>query len=158
MTSLDTATTTRSDASHQSNSSGFDSYDACSYGGQNIFANLTLQVALHRQGFSESGRLASSQGTASSRRPKPPSLHSGLRNGMKSFVGSLCQKGRRENLSEPGQAQPSLTKAWTQHRPDHVNPGHFSAMCFTWFEAEAGFRIEIWTCQDRQIVRISIHV
>ena len=34
-----------------------------------------------------------------------------------------------------------------------MNPEHFSEICVTWFEAEAGFRIEIWTRQYRQIVQ-----
>ena len=29
----------------------------------------------------------------------------------------------------------------------------FSEICATWFEAESGFRIEIWTRQYRQIVQ-----
>ena len=34
-----------------------------------------------------------------------------------------------------------------------MNPGHLSEICLTWFEAEAGFRIEIWTRQYRQIMQ-----
>ena len=40
-----------------------------------------------------------------------------------------------------------------QHRPDHMNPMHFSEICLTWFEAETGLRIEIWMRQYRQIVQ-----
>ena len=61
----------------------------------------------------------------------------------------------RINRSRPSpfHPQPSLAQARTQYKPDHMNPGHFSEICSTWFEAEAGFRIEIWTRQYRQIVQ-----
>ena len=34
-----------------------------------------------------------------------------------------------------------------------MNLTHFSEIWFTWFEAESGFRIEIWTHQYREIVQ-----
>ena len=43
--------------------------------------------------------------------------------------------------------------ARAQHGPGHRSPVHFSEICLTWFVAESGFRIEIWTCQYRQIVQ-----
>ena len=36
--------------------------------------------------------------------------------------------------------------------PTCPNQGHFSEICLLWFQAETGFRIEMWTCQYRQIV------
>ena len=62
----------------------------------------------------------------------------------------------------PALVQPSLAQAGTlpkpaqaraQIRPDHMNLTHFSEIWFTWFEAESGFRIEIWMRQYRQIVQ-----
>ena len=43
--------------------------------------------------------------------------------------------------------------AQAQHGPGRRSPVHFSEICLTWFEAESGFRIEIWTRQYRQIVQ-----
>ena len=43
--------------------------------------------------------------------------------------------------------------AHAQHGPGCRSPVHFSEICLTWFEAESGFRIEIWTRQYRQIVK-----
>ena len=43
--------------------------------------------------------------------------------------------------------------AQAQHGPGRRSPVHFSEICLTWFVAESGFRIEIWTRQYRQIVQ-----
>ena len=60
-------------------------------------------------------------------------------------------------LAQPSLAQagtrPKPAQAWAQIRPDHMNLTHFSEIWLTWFEAESGFRIEIWMRQYRQIVR-----
>ena len=72
------------------------------------------------------------------------------------------QRTQEQARLGPALAQPSLAQAGTlpkpaqartQHRPDHMNLTHFSEIWFTWFEAESGFRIEIWTRQYRQIVQ-----
>ena len=67
------------------------------------------------------------------------------------------QAGLAPALAQPSLAQPGTrpkpAQAWAQIRPDHMNPTHFSEICLTWFETETSFRIEIWTCQYRQIVQ-----
>ena len=50
-------------------------------------------------------------------------------------------------------AENKPAQAWTQHGPGRRSPVHFSEICLTWFVAESGFRIEIWTRQYRQIVQ-----
>ena len=73
----------------------------------------------------------------------------------------LVQRTQEQARLGPALAQPSLAQAgtrpkpaqaWAQIRPVHMNPTHFSETCLTWFETETSFRIEIWTCQYRQIV------
>ena len=34
-----------------------------------------------------------------------------------------------------------------------MSPEHVSEICLTWFEAETGFRIEIWARQHHQIAQ-----
>ena len=46
-----------------------------------------------------------------------------------------------------------LAQAWTQQGPGPSSRMHFPKIFSTWFEAEAGFRIEIWTRQYRKIVQ-----
>ena len=70
------------------------------------------------------------------------------RNKKKSFAAG---GGCRNNATGVGCDKPA--QGWTQHRPGPRSPAHFSEMCLTWFEAESGFRIEIWTRQYRQIVQ-----
>ena len=56
-----------------------------------------------------------------------------------------CRKiATRVGCGKPAQAQ---------HGPGRRSPVHFSEICLTWFVAESGFRIEIWTRQYRQIVQ-----
>ena len=57
--------------------------------------------------------------------------------------------GCRKNASGVGCGKP----AQAQHGPGRRSPMHFSEICLTWFVAESGFRIEIWTRQYRQIVQ-----
>ena len=57
--------------------------------------------------------------------------------------------GCRKNASGVGCGKP----AQAQHGPGRRSPVHFSEICLTWFVAESGFRIEIWTRQYRQIVQ-----
>ena len=57
--------------------------------------------------------------------------------------------GCRKNATRVGCGKP----AQAQHRLGHRSPVHFSEICLTWFVAESGFRIEIWTRQYRQIVQ-----
>ena len=73
----------------------------------------------------------------------------------------LVQRTQEQARLGPALAQPSLAQAgtrpkpaqaWAQIRPHHTNLRHFSEIWLTWFEAESGFRIEIWMRQYRQIV------
>ena len=57
--------------------------------------------------------------------------------------------GCRKNVSGVGCGKP----AQAQHGPGRRSPVHFLEICLTWFVAESGFRIEIWTRQYRQIVQ-----
>ena len=55
----------------------------------------------------------------------------------------------QKNATRVGCGKP----AQAQHGPGRRSPVHFSEICLTWFVAESGFRIEIWTRQYRQIVQ-----
>ena len=74
------------------------------------------------------------------------------------ITGSLLDKSKnkfcrwrwlQKNATRVGCGKP----ARAQHGPGRRSPVHFSEICLTWFEAESGFRIEIWTRQYRQIVQ-----
>ena len=58
-------------------------------------------------------------------------------------------RGCRKNATRVGCGKP----AQAQHGPGRRSPVHFSEICLTWFVAESGFRIEIWTRQYRRIVQ-----